>query len=87
MRKEKVNQNSKYIFQEDIWITGILDGYAVIGRTVIKEQLQLVSYLKDNGTFGICKFDDIRQPMRLVTSIEKEQEKFINKVKAFINQN
>lgn len=80
----KIENEKKYIFVEDIWISGVLDGREIIGRTTKSEGLEVVSYLTEDGKFGIVKFDNIIEPKRLVTLIEQRKNEIINQINVLI---
>lgn len=71
---KKINQpkNSiKYIFKNNIWITGYYLNKEIIGRTCIFNNMEMVMCINENSKPQLINFDDVSNLSKLNILAEK----------------
>ena len=56
---------SKYKFENNTWITFVLNNNQCVGRTVIIQGQEMVGIVDENGNVGHLPFIEIEKPIKL----------------------
>jgi len=73
MKKQSHQNNEKYIFRLNVWITGMYNNFQIIGRTCIVNNKQMIMCIDENSSPKLINFNDVIN-LGKINFIEKSKQ-------------
>lgn len=73
-----MKNKTKASFINGIWICGLVHNknnklVEIIGRTVLIDDIEIVSYVDEDGFIWMCKFEDVLNIFKIEPNFQKER--------------